>query len=124
MSADGRAGRRAARAGEVLAKLAQHAPITMQVGKQAIARLLAAVAVEDEDLVRRAYGSEDFREGVAALHRKAPAGLEGPLKAAAAGVFREVLAAVSGGRDRIVMAARYVEVRAIGGFPAFRRRIH
>jgi enoyl-CoA hydratase len=42
----------------------------MQVGKQAIARLLAAVAVEDEDLVRRAYGSEDFREGVAAFTEK------------------------------------------------------
>ena len=60
----------AARAGELLAKLARHAPITMQVGKQAIARLLAAVAVEDEDLVRRAYGSEDFREGVAAFTEK------------------------------------------------------
>ncbi|HWC92268.1 MAG TPA: enoyl-CoA hydratase/isomerase family protein [Pseudolabrys sp.] len=63
-------GELAARAGELLAKLAQHAPITMQVGKQAIARLLAAVAVEDEDLVRRAYRSEDFREGVAAFTEK------------------------------------------------------
>ena len=60
----------AARVDEMLAKLAQHAPITMQVGKEAIRRLLTATRVPDEDLIRRAYGSEDFREGVAAFVAK------------------------------------------------------
>ena len=60
----------AARVDEALAKLAQHAPITMQVGKEAIRRLLTATRVPDEDLIRRAYGSEDFREGVAAFVAK------------------------------------------------------
>ncbi len=60
----------AARVDELLGRLVQHAPITMQVGKEAIRRLLAAVAVEDEDLIRRAYGSEDFREGVKAFVAK------------------------------------------------------
>ena len=63
-------GELAARVDEVLAKLASHAPITMQVGKEAIRRLLAATRVPDEDLIRRAYGSEDFREGVAAFVAK------------------------------------------------------
>jgi len=59
-----------ARAGEMLERLAQHAPITMRVGKEAIRRLLAATHVEDEDLIRAAYGSEDFREGVKAFVEK------------------------------------------------------
>jgi enoyl-CoA hydratase/carnithine racemase len=59
-----------ARVDEVLATLAQHAPITMQVGKEAIRRLLTATRVEDEDLIRCAYGSDDFREGVAAFVAK------------------------------------------------------
>jgi enoyl-CoA hydratase/carnithine racemase len=42
----------------------------MQVGKEAIRRLLMATRVPDEDLIRRAYGSEDFREGVAAFVAK------------------------------------------------------
>jgi enoyl-CoA hydratase len=62
----------AAQVEEVLARLAGHAPITMQVGKEAIHRLLSAISVEDEDLIRRAYGSEDFREGVTAFVEKRP----------------------------------------------------
>ena len=58
------------RADELLSKIAGHAPVTMQVGKQAIHRLLTAIAVADEDLIRRAYGSEDFREGVSAFVAK------------------------------------------------------
>jgi len=63
-------GELAAKADELLGRLAQHAPITMQVGKEAIRRLLTAVSAEDEDLIRRAYGSEDFREGVKAFVAK------------------------------------------------------
>jgi enoyl-CoA hydratase/carnithine racemase len=55
---------------ELLGKLAGHAPVTMRVGKEAIRRLLNAVQVADEDLIREAYGSEDFREGVAAFVAK------------------------------------------------------
>ena len=62
----------AARSEEWLTRIAGHAPITMQVGKEAIRRLLAAVSVEDEDLIDRAYGSADFREGVAAFIAKRP----------------------------------------------------
>jgi len=42
----------------------------MQVTKEAIRRVLNATPVDDEDLVRRAYGSEDFREGVKAFVEK------------------------------------------------------
>jgi enoyl-CoA hydratase/carnithine racemase len=60
----------AGHADEMLGRIAQHAPITMQVGKEAIRRLLASATAEDEDLIRRAYGSADFREGVAAFVAK------------------------------------------------------
>ena len=59
----------AAHADELLGRIVQHAPITMQVGKEAI-RCLSVVTAEDEDLIRRAYGSADFREGVAAFVAK------------------------------------------------------
>jgi enoyl-CoA hydratase len=50
-------------------RLASHAPITMQVGKEAIRRVLEAAGT-GEDLIRRAYGSSDFREGVQAFLEK------------------------------------------------------
>jgi enoyl-CoA hydratase len=52
---------------ELLGKLAGHAPVTMRVSKEAIRRLLGALQVADEDLIREAYGSDDFREGVQAF---------------------------------------------------------
>jgi enoyl-CoA hydratase/carnithine racemase len=55
---------------DMLTRIAGHAPITMRVGKEAIRRLLAATRIEDEDLIRAAYGSEDFRSGVAAFIAK------------------------------------------------------
>ena len=55
---------------DVLGRLANHAPVTMQVSKEAIRRILTAVPVQDEDLIRAAYGSDDFREGVAAFVAK------------------------------------------------------
>jgi len=59
-----------AKVDDILNHLASHAPITMQVSKEAIRRILASVAIEDDDLIRRAYGSEDFREGVEAFVAK------------------------------------------------------
>src|SRR5882724_5939723 len=59
-----------ARADELLARLAHHAPITMRVSKEAIRRVLTATPVEDDDLLRQAYGSEDFRTGVRAFVEK------------------------------------------------------
>lgn len=51
-------------------RLASHAPITLQVTKEAIHRLVAEHSVDGDDLIRRAYGSRDFREGVAAFVAK------------------------------------------------------
>ena len=53
-------------------KLAALAPVTQQVSKEALNRLLRQGLPEAEDLIRRTYGSEDFREGVAAFIAKRP----------------------------------------------------
>ena len=58
------------RVGELCARLAQHAPITMRVSKEAIGRLLRAGLPQGDDLVRACYGSDDFRIGVAAFVEK------------------------------------------------------
>jgi enoyl-CoA hydratase/carnithine racemase len=55
------------RIGELTARLAQHAPITMRVTKEAIRRLIQAGLPAGDDLVRACYGSEDFRRGVRAF---------------------------------------------------------
>jgi len=56
------------RAREMALEIAAHAPITIQVTKQAIRRLAAKRReIADEDLIARAYASEDFREGVSAF---------------------------------------------------------
>ena len=46
------------------------APVTQCVAKEGLRRLLARDLPGDEDLVRRCYGSHDFREGVAAFMAK------------------------------------------------------
>lgn len=56
-----------ARVAEIAARLADHAPVTLRVTKEAIRRLLRAGAVEDGDLIRECYGSEDFHRGVEAF---------------------------------------------------------
>jgi enoyl-CoA hydratase/carnithine racemase len=48
-------------------RVAGHAPITLRVTKEALRRLRAANLPEGADLVEEAYGSEDFRAGVAAF---------------------------------------------------------
>jgi enoyl-CoA hydratase len=55
------------RVGELTARLAQHAPITMRVTKEAIRRLMHAGLPDGDDLLRACYGSDDFRIGVSAF---------------------------------------------------------
>ncbi|WP_048439918.1 enoyl-CoA hydratase/isomerase family protein [Caenimonas sp. SL110] len=61
-----------ARADELCRKLAALAPVTQAVSKQALHRLLLADLPDVSDLIARAYGSEDFREGVTAFTAKRP----------------------------------------------------
>jgi enoyl-CoA hydratase/carnithine racemase len=63
-----------ARAEEMARTVANHAPITLQVTKEALRRLQARLGDDDiDDLIRLAYGSADFREGMAAfLAKRAP----------------------------------------------------
>ena len=56
---------------EVAEQIASHAPLTIQVTKEAIRRILAHRRLpRAEDLVLKAYMSEDFREGVRAFLEK------------------------------------------------------
>lgn len=50
--------------------LAQHAPVTMQVTKEAINRLTHERLPDGSDMVAACYGSSDFKEGVAAFVEK------------------------------------------------------
>lgn len=60
------------------ARLAEHAPLTLRVTKEAMRRIAARGSeVEDEDLLRIAYGSRDFHEGVRAFLDKTRADWEG-----------------------------------------------
>lgn len=60
-----------ARAAELATTLAEHAPITLQVTKEALRRLQAQLGEENiDDLIKLAYGSNDFREGMAAFLAK------------------------------------------------------
>ncbi|MBX9943930.1 MAG: enoyl-CoA hydratase/isomerase family protein [Reyranella sp.] len=62
-----------ARAGEIARTVAGHAPVTLRVTKEALRRLQARLADESiDDLIRLAYGSADFREGMAAFLEKRP----------------------------------------------------
>src|SRR5262249_51389637 len=55
------------RVGELCARLAQHAPITMRVSKAAISRLLHAGLPRGDALGRACYGVDHFRLGVEAF---------------------------------------------------------
>ncbi len=62
-----------ARVTEVAEQIAGHAPLTIQVTKEAVRRVLEQRrASHADDLVLRAYMSEDFREGVRAFLDKRP----------------------------------------------------
>ncbi len=56
-----------ARTAALCARLVSHAPITMRTSKEAIRRLVADGLPPGDDLVAEAYGSRDFKEGVAAF---------------------------------------------------------
>ena len=65
----------AARATELAQLVASHAPLTLQVTKEALRRLGEGhgEAGADEDLIVRCYTSQDFREGMDAfLNKRAP----------------------------------------------------
>lgn len=51
-------------------RLASLAPVTQAVSKEGLRRLLLPTLPDGEDLILRAYGSEDFREGVQAFSEK------------------------------------------------------
>lgn len=57
-------------AAKLCKQLAGMAPVTQAVTKEALQRLLLQSLPEAQDLIVRAYGSEDFREGVAAFTEK------------------------------------------------------
>jgi enoyl-CoA hydratase/carnithine racemase len=60
-----------ARVQEIAQEIAAHAPITLQVTKEAVRRLqVQRRAVDGDDLTVQAYMSEDFREGVTAFLEK------------------------------------------------------
>jgi enoyl-CoA hydratase len=63
----------AKRVKELAEKIASHAPLTLWSTKESLRRLHDARALPDgDDIVRRVYGSEDFKEGVRAFVEKRP----------------------------------------------------
>jgi enoyl-CoA hydratase len=61
-----------AAATEQARRLSSLAPVTQAVSKEALHRLLVDELPAAEDLIRRAYASDDFHEGVAAFSQKRP----------------------------------------------------
>jgi enoyl-CoA hydratase/carnithine racemase len=60
------------RVAALCATLGRNAPITLRVTKEAIRRIVALLVPDGSDLIREAYGSADFREGVSAFVAKRP----------------------------------------------------
>jgi enoyl-CoA hydratase len=54
----------------VCLRLLSYAPITMQVAKESVRRVCSATLPDGDDLIRLAYGSDDFKTGVRAFLSK------------------------------------------------------
>jgi enoyl-CoA hydratase/carnithine racemase len=62
-----------ARVKELAEKIAAHAPLTLWSTKESLRRILDARPLpEGDDIVRKVYGSDDFKEGVKAFVEKRP----------------------------------------------------
>lgn len=59
-----------ARADELAATVAGHAPLTLRATKEALRRITASLSPSGEDLIGLCYASADFREGRAAFLEK------------------------------------------------------
>ena len=55
---------------ELVAPLLEHAPLTMWAAKQATVRFRRAGLPDGDDIVARVFGSQDFRDAVAAFASK------------------------------------------------------
>ena len=58
-------------------RLASHAPLTLGATKTALLRLRDTLHPDDDDLIRRVYGSADFKAGIAAFTQKLKADWQG-----------------------------------------------
>jgi enoyl-CoA hydratase/carnithine racemase len=54
----------------IVDRLSEHAPLTMWAAKEAVRRLRLASLPDGDDIVRTVFGSDDFRQGVAAFLAK------------------------------------------------------
>jgi len=63
--------------GDMCKRLLSHAPITMRNAKEAIRRIRVQNLPDGADLIRAAYGSADFKEGIDAFLAKRPPNWQG-----------------------------------------------
>lgn len=59
-----------ARLSDICEQLRSHAPLTIETAKEGLRRLATDLQPSDSDLVRKVYGSSDFKEGISAFFEK------------------------------------------------------